>query len=57
MGQPLGGHPHIVYRTEGWLTSVSGDGVAGVSCHQAVLYDRAGMAGLRLLVARGLLNP
>jgi hypothetical protein len=34
MGQPLGGHPHIVYQTEGLPANVGGDYVAGVSCHQ-----------------------
>jgi hypothetical protein len=56
MGQPLGGHPYIVYRTEGLSASVGGDCVAGISCHQRMSYCRAVMAGLRLLVGRGRRN-
>jgi hypothetical protein len=53
MGNSLGGHLHTVYRTEGWLANVGGDCVAGVSCHQEMLYCRAVIAGHHLLIPRG----
>jgi hypothetical protein len=37
MGNPLGGHLHIVYQTERLSANVGGDGVAGEWCHQAVV--------------------
>jgi hypothetical protein len=52
MGNSLGGLPHIVYQTEGLSASVGGDWLAGVSCHQSVLYCRAVIAGLRLIRTR-----
>jgi hypothetical protein len=49
----LGGHLHIVYRTECLLANVGGDWLAGDGCHQPMLVLPRVMAGHRLLVVRG----
>jgi hypothetical protein len=52
MGNSLGGHPYIVYRTDCLFAKVGGCLLAGDGCHQSVLYCRAVIAGLHLIRTR-----